>query len=319
LYYVVRVARKEGSTPHLRLLVDDILNGRIPDGSTAMHLLLRGRGVALKKPNGQPRPIGVGEALLNLSLSCLIKQQERDIRDCLSPDDFGFRVPDGVAKAAHRAQAILAHAASSGAHIVCIKIDITNAYGTTARMAVLRLLLEKLPGLVRPFVVTHGSPHEVHFAGADHILQAEGLTQGDPAAPAYSQLLYGSLCQEVRANLVPDFLGSFFDDIFILADFETALACFKELRPLFDAAGMQFNMRAGKTQLFSNLELSDDQREELDELGLDYTYEGVMIVGTPVGTEVLSGAHSRPSLVRPSASSDRSMRPRGPAPSTRPG
>jgi hypothetical protein len=270
---------------HLTVLVNDIVNGRIPDGCSAKTMLLLGRGVALRKPNGKPRPIGVGEVLLNLSLGALTRQEEGKIKGCLSPDDFGFRTKDGAAKAAHKAQAILTRAAACNQHRVGIKVDIKNAYGTTSRMDVLELLLAKLPSLARAFVFTHGRPHDVHFNGMEPVSQKEGLTQGDPAAPAYSQLLYGSLCQMVRDKVTPEFLGSFFDDIFIFDDFDTAVQSFKELRPLFEAAGMEISLN--KTVLYSNRHLTEAQLETLliEEIGLSLTYEGIMIVGTPVGTD----------------------------------
>ena len=272
---------------HLTILVNDILNGRFADDSEAKTLLLNGRGVAIKKSDGGPRPIGVGEVLLNLSLSCLIKTQEHAIKSCLSPDDYGFRTPDGPAKAVHKVNAIRAkarstHGSNNPVHIVIIKIDISNAYGTTARMAVLRLLQHKLKKLVRPFAFTHGAPHDVYFGDIEPIQQEEGLTQGDPAAPAYSQLLYGSLCQVVRDSKDPQLLGSFFDDLFIVDVFDTAIACFEEVKALFAQANMEVNLR--KTELFSDTPLTPAQLDVLREKGLKHTNEGVMIVGTPVGT-----------------------------------
>jgi len=147
--------------------VNDIVNGRVPPGPV-QDLLLRGRWVALKKPNDKPRPIGVGEAFLNLALSCLVRHMLSAIQNCLSNDDFGFGTRDGAAKAALKAGALLRAAEAAGESRVIIKIDFTNAYGTS-RMAVLRLLLDKLPKFARAFVFTHGTSHKVHFDGAEPI------------------------------------------------------------------------------------------------------------------------------------------------------
>jgi len=81
-------------------------------------LLLRGRGV---KPNGKPRPIGIGEVFLNLALSCLVRHMQSAIQDCLSVDDFGFRTRDGAAKAVLKAEALLRAAAAAGQSRVVIK------------------------------------------------------------------------------------------------------------------------------------------------------------------------------------------------------
>jgi len=270
---------------NLCVLLEDILNGRIPMDSGSMKLLLRARGVALKKPNGKPRPIGVREVLINLALSSVVKQFEQDIKQCLGLDDYGYKVKDGAALPAIKATVLLKQAEADGVQRVCFKLDIKNAYGSTQRNSVLKILLEKLPRMVRPFLVTHQGAHEVCFPNMAPILAAEGLTQGDPAAPVYAQLVYGGICQRVRNQLDPKLLASFFDDTFIVDDFDLALEGVLQLKQLFQEVGLEVCL--DKSSIYSTTPLTEAQRAELAPHGIRDAGEGILLLGTPIGSMTL--------------------------------
>jgi hypothetical protein len=282
---------ESGFLANLTILLQDLVNCRIGRDSEAMAKLLTARGVPIAKLNGKPRPIGVREVLINLALSVAVRQEESNIKNSLSDDDFGFKVKDGAALPAHRALALLERARYLGVQLVIVKLDIKNAYGTTFRASVLDVLLKTCPKMVRAFLATHQVPHQVIFPGMDPVHAAEGLTQGDPAAPAYAQLLYGHLCQIVRDKLNPEFLASFFDDIFVIDTFENAMAVVDELVPLFAKHGLEISLE--KCLMYSEHELNHLQLRRVDELGIKQSSQGIVILGTPVGSEHFIRNHLR--------------------------
>jgi len=67
------------SLDQLTTVVLDFVNGRVPRGPV-QDFLLRGRAVALQKPNDKPRPIDV----LNLALGCLVRTRSHTVYTCHS-------------------------------------------------------------------------------------------------------------------------------------------------------------------------------------------------------------------------------------------
>ena len=137
--------------------------------------------------------------------------------------------------------------------------------------------------MVRPFLVTHQGAHEVHFPRMEPILAAEGLTQGDPAAPVYAQLVYGGICQRVRDELDPKLLASFFDDTFIVDDFDLALKGVLKLKQLFHEVGLEVCL--DKSSVYSTTPLTEEQLGELAEHGIRDAGEGILLLGTPIGSD----------------------------------
>jgi hypothetical protein len=111
----------------------------------------------------------------------------------------------------------------------------------------------------------------------------EGLTQGDPLAPFYAQLVYSSVCNKIRDPNKSATISAYIDDVWIQDSPESVLTTFELLVKAFAKEGLQVNK--SKCILFTNCDLDDEQAEKCQKLGITTTREGVTILGTPVGTD----------------------------------
>lgn len=271
---------------HLMILLNDMANDRLPRQGVFSKQMRFLRGVALQKKNpNEARPIGVREVFANLVSAAQNRQLEKDIKANFGPNDFGYRVKNGTIIPALTAQSIINEARQLGKNLFLIKIDLTNAYGTTPRAVVANYLVKHLPKMVRLFLATHENPSTIKYEGMDTFEIEEGLTQGDALAPAYSNLIYASVCEEIRENFRSmRMIGSYFDDIFIIGEeFTTTLDCFEALRDKF--AEIEMIVNAQKCVLFTLQPLDQNELKRLNEVKIPSTTEGVDIAGTPVGLE----------------------------------
>lgn len=279
----------------LRVIIEAILNGRIRPCSDVAAKLREGRGVALEKSNGKPRPIGIREVIMNLAYACLVREYEARIKSCLSPFDLGFRTPDGSAFPAIVAQAMWYEACALSEPRYFLFVDIENAYGTTSRSKVLQVLEKhRLYALIRPFLFTHAYESNFHFPGmGSPISMVEGLVQGDPSAPAWSQLVYADICQEVREEAPGGgLIFSYFDDIMMTCkSFDQIVDMFERLERRLNAVGLKVNL--SKTVLLSNTELQQLEYAKTLSLGFDARFPspgssaplGAIYLGTPIGED----------------------------------
>jgi hypothetical protein len=278
------VKRDANFGTHLTILLNDITNGKLPMDSTAMQNLNTAVGVALMKANGKPRPICVRETILNLGYAAISRQEARAIKEKLTPFDFGFRVSNGSAIPPILTQSLIDGARKNGEQLIVIKLDIRNAYGSTFRSKILEFLKKELPQLVRSFLVTYRGATKIKFPNMDGVDMTEGLIQGDPMAPAYAQLMYSSCCSKVR-NLMQavKLIMSFFDDITIVEnDFDLALEAVLKLQEAFSEIGCEVEF--SKSVVFATRPLSVTQRTQCEGMGLNVAMDGLLLLGSPVGT-----------------------------------
>jgi len=98
----------------------------------------------------------------------------------------------------------------------------------------------------------------------------------------YAQLVYGGICQRVRNQLDPKLLASFFDDTFIVDDFDLALQGVLQLKQLFQEVGLEVCL--DKSSIYSTTPLTEAQRAELAPHGIRDAGEGILLLGTPIGS-----------------------------------
>jgi hypothetical protein len=267
----------------LTKVLNAILTGKLPPSSPEARALRTARLVTLKKKNGKPRCIAVREVLMNLAYATLVRQSRDDIKKHLSEFDIGFGTPDCCAMAAHRTQLELNKAHRSGKSCLAIKIDIANAYGTTLRAAVLRLLVAKLPYLVRAFLVSYEHSSFLRLDGFDDIRVEEGLLQGDPAAPAFAQLLYADCCKRVRTAIPTlEILFSYFDDILSCDEPRRVVRALKKLIPILDSVGLKVQLE--KSVAYTTGPLPPDVANWLSSVGITIAPDGFEYAGVPLGS-----------------------------------
>jgi hypothetical protein len=274
---------------HLTVTLNAIIAGEIGPQSAAAKRLRTARMVTLQKPNGKPRCIAIREVLVNLAFASLIRQERVSIKRLLGNQDIGFATPDGGAFPIHVLQSKATQAMLTEQNYVFISLDIINAFGTTDRQAVLDILLNRLPKLVRPFLASYGHPSLMQVKGFNDITVEEGLLQGDPAAPAYAQLVYAMCCRKAREEAPVDLMFSFFDDICVADEPDPAFAAVRALIPELAKVGLKVNLT--KSCVYSTHPLSKKHMRWLKENKLAHSLNGAKYVGAPFGTDDHISAH----------------------------
>jgi hypothetical protein len=75
-------------TKGLTVLLEAIMNNELSDDAAA--LLRNQRGIALAKPNGEPRPIAIGETFYCLAAGLLARKFKQQIIEAIGKHDVGF-------------------------------------------------------------------------------------------------------------------------------------------------------------------------------------------------------------------------------------
>ncbi len=171
----------------LVVIVRAIAHGHLSDDVRSM--LLRGRLVVLAKPNGGLRPITVPEPLLMLAEYICLLPCNQYLDSILQPIQLGVGAPSGVDTAAHLMQQVIDSGSREHGTAVVL-IDITNAYGTISRRAMLEALY-KHPRLKPLWQIARwslGAPAVRYLRMEDGSIkffwQQEGGAQGSVIMPA---------------------------------------------------------------------------------------------------------------------------------------
>ena len=263
--------------------IEFYLNGGLSSGAEAASALRQARLVTLAKSSGKPRGIAVREVLTNLAFAVLVRQFRPQICEHLSRFDVGFGTPDCCAFPIHLLNTYITRCQQNEEPYVILKLDIKNAYGTTHRAAILELLCRKLPQLVRPFLVGYEFATPLHLEGWDGITADEGLLQGDPAAPAFAQLLYAECCQKVR-DQYPDLemVISYFDDIVLCGPPRIVRRALGTLTRKLSRRGL--SVQLDKSLAFTTHPLDRKTASSLASRHIQVHNDGFTYLGTPIGT-----------------------------------
>ena len=74
-------------------VVNSIVAGNVP--SAVMSLLRSGRACAVAKPDGEPRPLGIGENAVRFAGSMLLRKVSADLRVAVAPANLGLGTDNG--------------------------------------------------------------------------------------------------------------------------------------------------------------------------------------------------------------------------------
>jgi len=130
------LARDDTCLKGLATLVNDIVNGNLPD--KAKDYILASRLIALDKNQGNSlRPIAIGEYFYRLAASRQIKQVANQIPKLLLPLQYGVGISGGCEHVIHTVQHALENTHTP---LAALAIDFKNAFNAISRRAVLRSL-----------------------------------------------------------------------------------------------------------------------------------------------------------------------------------
>ena len=139
--------------------------------------------MALRKPNGTLRPIAVGEIIRRLTSKVAVELIAERARVLLEPLQLGVKTPNGCEAIVHTARQWL-HRHRSDVNKVAVSVDVSNAFNTVYRSAVLRAARVHFPSLV-PWIDCCYRHDSVLFTGSrvvasQVVSSCRCVQQGDP-------------------------------------------------------------------------------------------------------------------------------------------
>ena len=93
--------------------------------------------MALRKPNGSFRPIAIGETIRRLTSKVAVDLIIERAREIFEPLQLGVKTPNGCEAIVHVARQWFSRNCSDPGK-VAISVDVSNAFNTVHRAAVLR-------------------------------------------------------------------------------------------------------------------------------------------------------------------------------------
>jgi hypothetical protein len=284
-YEMIKAATETANSAMGNVLafVNVIISGTLPHVPALLDCTLLG----FEKPGGNGlRPIAIGETWLRLAGLCAMAACP-GVGVGLAPLQLGVGIKGG--------SQILGHAIRTGTaadpECVTVQLDFRNAYNTLDRGAMLEAVKRLAPSLL-PFAVWEYRQHSRLFAagalpGTPPIMSQLGVKQGGPPSGLY----FGATLQEPLEQIKLVHPGAnplaFLDDVSLQGSQADVTAAFPALCHLCDAIGLHIN--PAKCGVFSqNVQAAADTATAL---GIRHCVDGIVVTGTPIGTDAFVLAH----------------------------
>lgn len=295
---------------HLRVLVDDTVlwgtfvkllqafaNADVPlEVSTALRL---GRLTALKKDNGRVRGIVAGAVIRRLACRAMVMQFSDALMAETMPYQYALQTRAGTEALAHAVQYLL----DMDEDAVVASLDGVGAFDHVHRAAFLGKLadtpaLRPLLPLARMLYATQSRFLWTDDQGLTHeIRQGEGGEQGCPLMPALFALAQHSALATAAGNLLPtERLFAFLDDLYVVTTRDRAHAAFREVADLVEQhAGVKTHL--GKLKVWGRrcMPAPEDLQAAAPEAWVSDKpppERGLVVLGTPLGSEEYVQAHA---------------------------
>ena len=197
----------------LKQIFEDIANGHL---HPALHDWLRGaRLVAIPKQSDEGRmrirPIAIGGVIQRGSAKLALQASAKTLKGHIGDTDFSIGVRDGAAAATHVVQSCID---GLGADYVTLQLDISNAYNSRSRTAILEALFSR-PSLRPLYRIAHLLYAEPGALAATQLrlwgeqgectiptLQSEqGVRQGCPLSSALFALSLTDVCNDATRGV----------------------------------------------------------------------------------------------------------------------
>ena len=210
-------------------LVNKIANGNLADNIRSF--LLRSRLIILLKTNGGFRPISIPEPFLMLAEHLCLCRCKHHLPALLEPMQLGVGAKAGVEQAKHRMQHVI-DSGSRDRQTVVMLIDITNAYGTISRKAMLDALYANrdLFPLWQIAYWSMSAPSVKYLRMDDgsiqFLWQEEGGAQGSVIMPALFAVALQPLLNDAQSIAPNTEIAAILDDIAVGGDLHDVLKAY---------------------------------------------------------------------------------------------
>ena len=260
----------------LHSVCSSIASGSVPEST--LNLLTASRLIAIPKPNGDVRPIAIGEALRRLTAKSICAQKKDSFAQFFSPLQHGVATKGGAELLVHQVQLLL----EENKDWIVLKSDVRNAFNSVSRSHFLIEVARAFPDIfghvnkmysgVNPLVYLQESTPII-------LSSEEGIHQGDPLGPAlFSSAIHNILVSLQEQNQDVRVLA-YLDDVFLLGPAEKVLATFSQLDSAFSHIHLQ--VAPEKCEIFSPSEIASLSVPSSCQIPV--TSDGMMVLGSPIG------------------------------------
>ncbi|CAI5954832.1 unnamed protein product [Closterium sp. NIES-64] len=238
--------------------------------------------VELSKPNGDVRPVAIGEVLPRILARALcISLRPAMVSYFLPCNQLGAGTRFGAEILTHSFRSALA----THPDWCALQIDVANAFNSFHRHVMFDGLRESPFSGMIPFLrVFYGTPSDLYLRAGPFVQSLEsawGSRQGDPLGP----FLFAFTQQQVMEPVTREFKDllflSYVDDTYILGPAARILEAFGVLRERLEWVGLE--VQAHKCRFW---EREGKEVERALPLGMQRVDEGLTMVGVPIGEEV---------------------------------
>ncbi len=255
-----------------------IAQGNLPDPVTS--LLSSSRLIALPKPNGDVRPIAIGETLRRLTAKAMCMQKRSDFANFFHPLQHGVATDGGLEMLVHHVQLLL----EEDCDRIFVKTDVKNAFNSVHRQHLLEQVSSRHPDILHHVSQMYSKPSSLLFqqGGSPVIIQSEeGIHQGDPLGPALFSTAIHPILSDLQNSNPSIRVLAYLDDVFMVGLPQDVLSALDDLRPAFEAIGL--SIANHKCKIYSGLDspcLSSNTASSIP-----VTSDGTVILGTPIGRD----------------------------------
>lgn len=265
-------------------VINAIVSGALPH----VPALLDSKLIGIEKPGGCGlRPIAIGEAWMRLAGLCAMAACP-DAGRTLAPLQLGV----GVSGGSH----IIGHAISAGIaadpECVTIQLDWRNAFNSISRGAMLNAIAARQPTLL-PFAAwTYKQAGRLFVDGMPEgtppILSECGVRQGDPCGVLYFSITTQDMLEKMKLTHPGAPPLAYTDDTFLQGTSSAVTAAFPALCNLGAAIGLE--VRLNKCGVYSRNAAAAIEAANI--LEVPHRAEGLLVAGTPVGTDEYITSHA---------------------------
>ncbi|CAI5946643.1 unnamed protein product [Closterium sp. NIES-65] len=264
---------------HLLEVFNQWVAGQVPE--RARPWLAASNLVGLSKPNGDVRPVAIGEVLPRILARALCISLRPTMASYFLPcNQLGAGTRAGVEILTHSFRSALA----THPDWCALQIDVANAFNSFHRHAMFEGLRESpFSGLIPFLRVFYGTPSDLYLRAGPFVQSLEsarGSRQGDPLGP----FLFAFTQQQVMESVTREFRDllflSYADDTYIMGPAARILEAFGVLRERLEWVGLE--VQAHKCRFW---EREGGDVELALPLGMQRVEEGLTVVGMPIGEE----------------------------------